>query len=427
MIMGLFNICIHYMHSLYAFTTCIHYMHSQYAFRICTHYMHSLYGFTICIHYMHSLYAFTIDDMKLVKSTLLRANASIGVTPPPAPPVPSPQVPCPPVQPQAPSYAAAAQAQVLQGPQEARQRRNKPVKKISYVGDSIAHHVMFGELERVTKAKITKRKAYGAIKSADQLFPTANFVDTVPKEMKENNPDMLVLQRDSVTLTDLSPGAPEEYNKQQVKIASFNMFAAATDALAANPDCQQVLLMQAAPRYDGKEELNRYGNDMLYQARAESTSKDKSRVNIGVHKLECEGGLRASRYGDGRSGQVDMLHLKGASGKVAFTRSVAAMLAEAGLTTVEEAEQVGRNMHVEMKKPVDEGYSTQNRRGWSGAGQGGQQRGSTGQQQRGGSRQQRGNARQQQRGAGQQSDSARQASAFEIATHNRFGELSGDC
>ena len=153
---------------------------------------------------------------------------------------------------------------------------------------------------------------------------------------------------------------------------------------------------------------------MLYQARAESTSKDKNRVKIGVHKLNCEGGVRASRYGDGRSGPVDMLHLKGASGRVAFTRSVAAMLAEAGLTTVEEAEQAGRNMHVEMKKP-EEGYRTQNR-GWSGAGQ-----------PQGGAGQQRGGARQQRGGAGQQRGGARQASAFEIATHNRFGELSGDC
>ena len=363
-----------------------------------------------------------LDDMKQVKSSLLRENASSCVAPCPAIPVPAPQAPCPPVQSQPPSYAATAQAQVPQGPQEARQRRQKPVKKISYVGDSIAHHVMFEELERITKAKITKRKAYGAIKSSDQLFPTANFVDTVPKEMRENNPDVLVLQQDSVTLTDLSPGAPEEYNKQQVKIASFNMFAAATDALAVNPDCQQVLIMQAAPRYDGKEELNRYGNDMLYQARAKSNSKDKSRVKIGVHKLECEGGLRASRYGDGRNGQVDMLHLRGASGKVSFTRSVAAMLAEAGLATVEEAEQVGRNMHVEMKKPVDEGYRIQNRRGSSGAGQ-----------QQGGARQQRDGARQQQRGTRQhrgmrqQRGGARQAPTFQIATHNMFGELSGDC
>ena len=174
--------------------------------------------------------------------------------------------------------------------------------------------------------------------------------------------------------------------------------------------------MPAAPRYDGKEDLNRYGNDMLYQARAESTSLDKNRVKIGVHKLDCEGGLRASRYGDGRSGQVDMLHLKGASGRVAFTRSVAAMMAEAGLTTVEEAEQAGRNMHVEIRKPEEEGYRTQGRRGQGGEGQS-----------QGGAGQQRGGARQQQGGRRQQRGGATQASAFEIATHNRFGELSGDC
>ena len=100
----------------------------------------------------------------------------------------------------------------------------------------------------------------------------------------------------------------------------------------------------------------------------------------------------------------------------AFTRSVAAMLAEAGLTTVEEAEKAGRNMHVDMKKSQDDGYMTQNRRG----------RGRAGQQQ-GDARQQRGGAGQQRGGARQQRGGARQASTFEIATHNMFGELSGDC
>ena len=99
------------------------------------------------------------------------------------------------------------------------------------------------------------------------------------------------------------------------------------------------------------------------------------------------------------------------------------MLAEAGLTTVEEAEQVGRNMHVEMKKPEDEGYMAQNRRRRGGAGQ---QGGGARQQQGGGARQQ-GGARQWHGRARHEQGGARNATTFEIATHNMFGQLSGDC
>ena len=124
----------------------------------------------------------------------------------------------------------------------------------------------------------------------------------VPKEMAEHRPDVLVMQRDSVTLTDMPEEATELYAKQQMLLVSYNMFSAATSALASNPDCQQALILEAVPRYDGKEELNKYGNKMLHQAKAESTDANRDRVRIGVHNLECEGGLRESRYGDGRNG-----------------------------------------------------------------------------------------------------------------------------
>ena len=350
-----------------------------------------------------------LGDMKEVKNSLISGRGSASDAPPlhapplsaappiHAPPVYAPQFLSPPPQPQAHSYAGAAGALGPQGGQ-AGTVTQKPVKKISYVGDSIAHNVMFEQLEKITKTKISRRKAYGAIKSADQRFPTANFVDTVPKEMNENSPDVLVLQRDSVTLTDLSPGAPEEYNKQQMKIVSYNMVTAATDALAAHPECQKAIVMHAAPRFDGKEELNMYGNQMLHQAKIESTSVHKNRVMIGVHNLHCDGPVRAARYGDERSRQVDMIHMKGPSGMVAFSRSVAAILAKAGLATTEEAEQFARNQTVKMKKTGDGGYRTQNKRGWSGANHG-----------RGGNRQ------------------AHQPSTFQLATQNRYGWLSGDC
>ena len=236
-----------------------------------------------------------------------------------------------------------------------------PVKKVSYITDSIGHNVMFEELEKITKAKIKRKKAYGSVRAVGQHYPDLNFSEVVPKEMKENKPEVLVIQRDSVTLTNLPNEASEEYAKQQVLLSSYNMFTTATSALASNPQLKQVVLMEAAPRYDSKELLNRYGNLMLHQAKEESTSVHKAKVTIGAHTLECEGGLRASRYGDVRKGAVDMIHLRGTSGMVAYTRSVASILASAGLTTPQEAQQVARSQKIKMRSG-GQGFQTQGRR-----------------------------------------------------------------
>ena len=170
---------------------------------------------------------------------------------------------------------------------------------------------MFDELEKATKSKIKRRKAYGHVRASNQTFPEKNFTDIVPKEMSENKPDVLVLQRDSITLTNLSPGAPQEYARQEVMLASYNMVTVATNALAANPQLQHVVVMEAVPRFDGKEQLNDYGNKMLHKAKQESDSSHKNKVTIGVHNLQCEGqyaeGLVASRYGDRRRARQEWL------------------------------------------------------------------------------------------------------------------------
>ena len=303
----------------------------------------------------------------------------VQVTSPPGGPGVSQQQPgAPQQQPQVPQQLAWPQAD------------NIPIKKVSYVTDSIGHNVIFEELERITKTKIKRRKAYGSVRATGQQNPDSNFSEVVPKEMAENKPEVLVLQRDSITLTNLAKDVSMDYAKQQVLLSSYNMFTTATSALASNPQLRQVVLMEAAPRYDEKEELNRYGNLMLYQAKEESSSVHKVKVTIGVHNLECEGGLRASRYGDGRKGVVDLLHLRGTSGKVAYTRSVASILAGAGLTSHQEAEQVARFQRIKMRSG-GQGFQTQGRRGGA-------------------------NPKQQQ-----------QLSAFQLATHNRFDGLQGNC
>ena len=302
-----------------------------------------------------------------------------------------------------PSYSAMARAPA---PQEGRPPGAPgAVKKILYITDSIGGNIIIEDLEKATKAKIIKRRAYGAVKDVSQTYPISNFTDVVPKEMTQTVPDVLVLQRDSITLTNLSEGAPEEYAQQQVKVASQNMVSVATTALASNPRLQQVVLMQAPPRYDGKDELNKYGNKELLKARDESTSIHKQRVVIGVHNLDCEGNLRASRFGDGRKGpRPDMIHMKGPSGKAAFTRSVACILASAGLTTPQEAALVARpgladrEQEIIMNRGGTNSFQVQGRKGRKGQ-------------------------RQQQFWQEQQ---WKQPSPFEVATYNRFASFQGN-
>ena len=181
---------------------------------------------------------------------------------------------------------------------------------------------MLPELEHLTKAKFKPRKAKKAARAPDHFYPDANFTDIVPKEMEQNKPDALILQIESVTLTNLTTDVHEEFAKQQVKVAASNMFSVATSSLAANPNLQRSVLMEAVPRFDtkAKQELNRYGNLMLHQAKQESNSIHKDQVYIGVHTLDCQGkGLFVSRYGDRRH-QADMIHMRGPSGQAAYTR-----------------------------------------------------------------------------------------------------------
>ena len=64
-----------------------------------------------------------------------------------------------------------------------------------------------------------------------QKKPNDNFSEVVPKEMAENKPEVLVLQRDSITLTNLTNDVSVDFAKQQVLLSSYNMFSVATSAL----------------------------------------------------------------------------------------------------------------------------------------------------------------------------------------------------
>ena len=116
--------------------------------------------------------------------------------------VPTPQAQIPPAL--APRVAPTVSYAAMAGPPNPPPGPRRNIRTISYVTDSIGGNVMIDELEKITKTKFKKKRAYGAVKALGQTYPVSNFTDVVPKEMAENKPDVLVLQRDSVTLTDMS-------------------------------------------------------------------------------------------------------------------------------------------------------------------------------------------------------------------------------
>ena len=144
--------------------------------------------------------------------------------------------------------------------------------------------------------------------------------------------------------------------------------------------------MQTTPRFDSKHSLNKYAQNMLQEAKVKA---QEDKIVIGKHTLDCEDeGLRASRFGDLRKPQVDGIHLKGSSGKMSYTRSVANILASAGLISPEDAAQVGKNLNIKLKKSGERWNQMENRRG---------------------------------------SRQPQQLSTFQVATQNRFGVLQDFC
>ena len=164
--------------------------------------------------------------------------------------------------------------------------------------------------------------------------------------MSAEQPDIVIAMAPSVELTNLPAGAGHEYASQEASCSSYNMVKVAENALTYNPGLKMFLIPERVPRYDRWNELNNYANEELHEAVKQVKNEEvKKRIVIGRHNLECEGGLRVSRYGDPRNCRrgVDNIHMRGSSGTVAFTRSMASILAGAGLCSSAEAEDTCRS------------------------------------------------------------------------------------
>ena len=93
---------------------------------------------------------------------------------------------------------------------EEKEQRAVDQKRILLVGDSISANININVIEKAVVGKATTAKAYAAIfdnvgseAKVASRFPTKNFTDVIPEEIKREPFDYLIIQSGSVDMSNL--------------------------------------------------------------------------------------------------------------------------------------------------------------------------------------------------------------------------------
>jgi hypothetical protein len=131
-------------------------------------------------------------------------------------------------------------------------------QRILFVGDSIAHNLMFRDVEEVTNTTLKTAKAYSSVKDENARFSHKNVTDVTIKELKNSAYDSLVLAAPTVDISNLDTSKPStndntEDIKEKVIRSCKNIFEVAHKALAKYPKMKNVTIMEHGPRFDEVE------------------------------------------------------------------------------------------------------------------------------------------------------------------------------
>ena len=108
------------------------------------------------------------------------------------------------------------------------------------------------------------------------------------------------------------------------------------------PALKSVVIMKQTPRYDPldvdplglKAALSQLFNNILVEMWLSSPLKDK--IFVGSHNIDCSGAIQSARYRHTKTGRFDGVHLYGASGSKAYTKSVLNILRSASVISSED-------------------------------------------------------------------------------------------
>ena len=226
---------------------------------------------------------------------------------------------------------------------------NTKVEKILVIGDSISANLHLKTIETATKAEVRFVKAYSSIfKNSESpanyapRYPTKNFNDIIPSELKKEKVDTLIVQSGSVDITNLKTEASDskeylEYFEQKTKVSANNLFQAVTNAATKHPELKKIIIMKQIPRHDAntsnppglKPFLSKIFNETLDLLWTDCSLKNK--LVIGNHNLHCSRAIFEARYRNIQSNRLDGVHLYGPSGMKSYTASVINIMSAAQL------------------------------------------------------------------------------------------------
>ena len=232
-------------------------------------------------------------------------------------------------------------------------------KKVLLVGDSISGNIDTDVIEKALNAKVKGVKAYasifdnvGNVAKEPARYPAKNFTNIIAAEVKKEHFDFMVIQSGSVDITNLKtkdrPAEYSSYFKQEVVFAARNLFSVAVAALESQPSLQKIVIMNQTPRFDEsvtdpmalKPALAQLFNNTLAESWLDYPKKEN--IVIGIHNLECSGGVKEARYRNLKYNRYDGVHLYGPSGRKAYTISVLDILKTAGLCDANQQIQSGQ-------------------------------------------------------------------------------------
>jgi hypothetical protein len=80
---------------------------------------------------------------------------------------------------------------------------NKQVENVVWIGTSVSYVLDKKKFQNDTKTNLKNVKAYGIKAEANQRYPELNFTKIVPKVVKNENPDAIVMQTGSIEIPNI--------------------------------------------------------------------------------------------------------------------------------------------------------------------------------------------------------------------------------
>ena len=225
-------------------------------------------------------------------------------------------------------------------PENVNKKQSKGLKKkhkIAWVGTSISKVLDKGKFESDINVELKTERAYCIKDDPNAFFRESNFRKVVPKVLKNNDIDTLVLQTGSIEISNIDVNQSvmdpkkeiDQYKKEwfaKVEEDSSNLFDIAEDAIKHSSNLKKVVIIKRLPRFDRsrddilgiKSQLSKYGNN-CYDQQYIKRGRPENICIVELNGLEPAGYLRDIVYGNVNKESYDGIHFRGQHASRHFT------------------------------------------------------------------------------------------------------------